>query len=218
MCCCPGGKFHILQTWIVKKNCPGGKCPGEKCSICRLESSKKCPGGKCPDGKCESKKYTGEKCLGRKCESGKSLGFPLGGKYPDGKCEGGKWLSGKCYGGKFPGGKCSIWHIQMLVTCSINFFLSSNENMKIFNWLEKSAPAKRYRLHTEKYFRNLIKSNLNQIVFTMHRLIWNSKDERWNLSPFMLFHERWNSNREMVNTIWFRFDSMRFRKDFSACT
>ena len=27
-------------------------------------------------------------------------------------------------------------------------------------------------LHTEKYFRNLNKSNRSQIVFTMHRLIW----------------------------------------------
>ena len=30
-------------------------------------------------------------------------------------------------------------------------------------------------LHTEKSFRNLIKSNRNQIRITMHRLIWNSK-------------------------------------------
>ena len=29
--------------------------------------------------------------------------------------------------------------------------------------------------HTEKYFRNHIKSNWNQILFTVHRLIWNSK-------------------------------------------
>ena len=33
-----------------------------------------------------------------------------------------------------------------------------------------------YSVHTqtEKYFRNLIKSNRNQIVFTIFRLIWNS--------------------------------------------
>ena len=30
-------------------------------------------------------------------------------------------------------------------------------------------------LHTEKSFRNLIKSNRNQIVFIMYRLIWNSQ-------------------------------------------
>ena len=32
-----------------------------------------------------------------------------------------------------------------------------------------------YHLHTEKSFQNLIKSNRNQIVFAMHRCIWNSK-------------------------------------------
>ena len=29
------------------------------------------------------------------------------------------------------------------------------------------------RIHTEKYFRYLVKSNRNLIVFTVHRLIWN---------------------------------------------
>ena len=32
-----------------------------------------------------------------------------------------------------------------------------------------------WKLHTEKSFRNLIKLNRNQIVFTIFRLIWNSK-------------------------------------------
>ena len=32
--------------------------------------------------------------------------------------------------------------------------------------------------HTEKSFRNLNKSNRNQIVFIMHRLIWNKTDVR----------------------------------------
>ena len=30
--------------------------------------------------------------------------------------------------------------------------------------------------HTEKYFRNLIKSNRNQIIFTILRLIWKQTD------------------------------------------
>ena len=54
-------------------------------------------------------------------------------------------------------------------------------------------------VHTEKYFRNLIKSTRNQIVFTIFQLIWN------------------HINRRMVNTIWFRVDLIRFRKYFSAC-
>ena len=33
----------------------------------------------------------------------------------------------------------------------------------------------RYYMHTEKYFPNLIKSNRNQILFTIFRVIWNSK-------------------------------------------
>ena len=51
-------------------------------------------------------------------------------------------------------------------------------------------------------FWNLIKSNRNQIVFTIFRLIWNSKR---------------TINRCMVNTIWFRFHLIRLRKDFSVC-
>ena len=50
-------------------------------------------------------------------------------------------------------------------------------------------------LHTEKSFRNLIKSILNQIVFTIHRLIWISKR---TLSAWIQI------NRLMVNTIWFQ--------------
>ena len=62
--------------------------------------------------------------------------------------------------------------------------------------------------NTGKSFRNLIKSNRNQIVFTIFRLIWNTK----RTCPFVL-----QFNRKMVNTIWFRFDLIRFRKDFSVC-
>ena len=47
-------------------------------------------------------------------------------------------------------------------------------------------------LNTEKSFRNIIKSNRNQIVFTMHRLIWNSKR---TLSVWFQII------RKMVNTI-----------------
>ena len=33
-------------------------------------------------------------------------------------------------------------------------------------------------LHTEKYFRNIIKSTRGQIVFTIFRLLWNQTDIR----------------------------------------
>ena len=61
--------------------------------------------------------------------------------------------------------------------------------------------------HTETIFWNLIKSKRNQILFTMHRLIWNSK---WIFIWLQI-------NRKMVNRIWFRFDSKRFRKNVSVC-
>ena len=51
---------------------------------------------------------------------------------------------------------------------------------------------------TEKSFQNLIKSNRNQTVFTIFRLIWNSKT---NTIGLLL-----QINLCMVNTVWFRFD------------
>ena len=63
--------------------------------------------------------------------------------------------------------------------------------------------------YAEKYFPNCIKSNRNQIIFTMHRLIWNT-----NGHVRLLFQ----INRRMVNTIWVRFDLIRFGKYFSVCT
>ena len=64
----------------------------------------------------------------------------------------------------------------------------------------------RYLVHTEKSFQNLIKSNRNQIVFTLFRLIWNQTDVHLI-----------SINRKMVNTIWFRVDLIRFLKNFSVC-
>ena len=50
-------------------------------------------------------------------------------------------------------------------------------------WTERSrlsADACKFNtiLHTEKFFPNLIKSNRNQIVFTILRFIWNQTDVR----------------------------------------
>ena len=51
----------------------------------------------------------------------------------------------------------------------------SNPRRKILEnpSLEFRCMNQRHSIHTEKSFRNLIKSNRNQIVFTMHRLIRN---------------------------------------------
>ena len=106
-----------------------------------------------------------------------------------------------------------------------------------------------FSLHTEKYFRNVIKSNRNQIEFTMHQLIWNqmdtvrlvsNKSENGKYNLISVWFNKilrknslrvqfwiWNSkqtlsvwfqiNRCMVNSIWFRFDLIIFRKYFSVC-
>ena len=57
---------------------------------------------------------------------------------------------------------------------------------------------------TEKSFRDIIKSNRNQIVVT----IWNVR----KFGTSVWFEINW----KMVNTIWFQVDSIRFRKDFSV--
>ena len=90
-----------------------------------------------------------------------------------------------------------IWKLIMLQ------FLCSwrNEGTRALNATDPSA------IHTEKSFRNIIKSNRNQIVFTIFWLIWNQTEVR------LLFQ----INRKMVNTIWFRVDLIRFRKNFSVC-
>ena len=62
---------------------------------------------------------------------------------------------------------------------------------------------------SREIFRSLIESNWNQIICTIFRLIWNSKR-----TQCVLFFQ---INRKMVNTIWYRFHLIRFRKDFSVC-
>ena len=63
-------------------------------------------------------------------------------------------------------------------------------------------------LHTKKSFRNLIKSNWNQIVVTIFRLICNQTDVH------MVPNQPENGNYNLIS-VWF--DSIRFRKKFSVC-
>ena len=71
-----------------------------------------------------------------------------------------------------------------------------------------AATLQRIHSHGET-FSNLSKSNPNQIVFTMHRLIWNSKQ---TLSVCCS-----KSMRNMVNTIWFGFNCCDLGK-ISPCS
>ena len=65
-------------------------------------------------------------------------------------------------------------------------------------FLQVISPTAAHGLHTEKSFRNLIKSNRTRIVFTNFRLIWHQTDFVWCYI-----------NRKMVFIIWFRFDLIR---------
>ena len=64
-------------------------------------------------------------------------------------------------------------------------------------------------LNTEKYFRNLIKSNRNQIVFAIFFGWFGTANGH---CPFVVS----NQSRKLVNTIWFQFDLIWFRSGFSV--
>ena len=68
-----------------------------------------------------------------------------------------------------------------------------------------------YNMHTEKPFPNLIKSNRNQIVFTIFLDWFGTANGQF---PFAVP----NQSRKIVNTIWFRVDLMRIRKGFPVCS
>ena len=70
----------------------------------------------------------------------------------------------------------------------------------IEEWKPMPFTTQQYK-HTEKYFRDLIKSNRNQIVFIIFRLICNQTN-----SDRLLFQ----INRKLVNIVWFWFDLIRF--------
>ena len=72
--------------------------------------------------------------------------------------------------------------------------LSPSQTLKIRRLNVRFGEANMFhslKLHTEKSFRNLIKSNRNQIVFAIFRLIWNT-DGRPLVSQIY---------QKMVNTI-----------------
>ena len=54
-------------------------------------------------------------------------------------------------------------------------------------------------LHTENCFRNLMKSTWNQIVFTIFRMIWNSK----RTSPFAVPNQPKNGKYNLIS-VWFK--------------
>ena len=64
------------------------------------------------------------------------------------------------------------------------------------------------QVHTEKSYRSLIKSNPNQIVLTIFRLIWNSKRTRSFAVPNQSENGKYN-----VISVWFN----KISKKMSLC-
>ena len=102
----------------------------------------------------------------------------------------------------------SPWRYLRRREVDFRFFSALNKRCIFFNFFLLHSFSCFFNLHTEKSFRNLIKSNRNKIVYTIFRLIWNQTD-----TVRLLFQ----INRCMVNTIWFQVDLIRFRKNFSVC-
>ena len=69
-------------------------------------------------------------------------------------------------------------------------------------------------LHAEKSFRNLIKSNRNQFVFTIFRLICNQTDVR--LIPNQSENGKYNLISGCLDKIWKRFFSVQGEHQYSS--
>ena len=63
------------------------------------------------------------------------------------------------------------------------------------------------KINTDKFFRNLIKSTWNQIVFTISNWFGSKRMS-------VCIQINWKT----VNTIWFQVDLIRLRKNVSVCT
>ena len=72
----------------------------------------------------------------------------------------------------------------------------------------KKPLQKPHYTHTQ---RNIFEILLNQIEIRLCLAFYDRFGTKW-MSDWLQI------NRKMVNTIWYRFDMIRFRKDFSVCT
>ena len=84
--------------------------------------------------------------------------------------------------------------------------LKKSQNRDNPDWRFKNMEVRERGVHTEKSFRNFIKSTRNQIVFTIFRLIWIQTDvtesiERWINSKhcFELTH----LSMDFITSVWF---------------
>ena len=96
-----------------------------------------------------------------------------------------------------------FWCRGFCCTYSSSFFNSLHLHFMILFHPLILVDFLRYTLRTEKYFRNLIKSNWNQIVFTSLWLIWNQTD-------FRLYPNQSENGKYNLISVWFNKNSKRF--------
>ena len=94
-----------------------------------------------------------------------------------------KWFSTKM--------NSAWWKIDRKSVITIYMFWI-NKIPKIITWVYDAS-----KLHTEKSFLNLIKSNQKQIVFIIFRLIWHQTD-----SVRLVLNQSWNGKYNLIS-VWF---------------
>ena len=97
---------------------------------------------------------------------------------------------------KYRGLDC-IYLVSRIWLIDWRIFISDGEEWNRYKW---RMPPSDEMSESGIFFRNVIISNSNPIVFTMHRLIRNSK------RTSIWFQINW----KMVNTIWFQLNWIRF--------
>ena len=98
-----------------------------------------------------------------------------------------------------------------------SYYIFSPNRISFCSFVSIGKPKIRYKFTKEKWaeksFRNIIKSNRNQIIFTIFRFCFDLI--RWDLIR-NLIKSNWN---QIIFTISrFQFDLTRLGKDFSVCT
>ena len=72
--------------------------------------------------------------------------------------------------------QCSIYGDSLSIKLTANTIVLLSGDTFALLLYRPICDVPNWSLHTENFFRNLIKSNRNQIVFTIFCLIWNQTD------------------------------------------
>ena len=93
--------------------------------------------------------------------------------------------------------------IKMSRNVSVEWQHNTTARKPYYYWMHYTDGKSSTLYYTEKSFRNLIKSNWNRIVFTMHRLIWNQMEVR------LVLNQSENGKYNLIS-VWFNKISKKF--------